>query len=368
MPWTTPTLLQVRQMVRDDITMALPGAIVVGNTVMRVMADAMAGLARLVLKYLDWLALQLMPDTAEKVWLDRHGQIWLVNADGSLGRKNPTAASGTVGISGTAGTFIGTGSIVVAPTGDQFETLETLTLGDPTLQPTEVAVRALNPGVAGNIPAGTPMSLGTPVFGVDSIVSVDLRGGTEIETDTQLRARVLARIRQPPMGGDADDYVQWAMKLPSVTRAWAAPREMGMGTITIRFMCDALRADVGGFPIQDDIDVVRNYLNTVRPVAVKDFFVMAPVSEPINFNLSLTNDSLALRTQIATSVGAMIQEKGNPAHAVDGQLVAGTTIMASWVAEAVNRVTQDFDLTMVDHPMPHNGALATFGTITYPTP
>jgi uncharacterized phage protein gp47/JayE len=355
-------------MVRDDITMALPGAVVVGNTVMRVMADAMAGLARLVLKYLDWLALQLMPDTAETVWLDRHGQIWLVNADGSLGRKNPIAASGTVGVSGTAGTFIGTGSVIVAPTGEQFETLEILTLGDPILQPTEVAVRDLNPGVAGNIPPGTPMSLGTPVFGVDSIVSVDLRGGTEIETDAQLRARVLARIRQPPMGGDADDYVQWAMKIPSVTRAWAAPRELGMGTITIRFMCDALRADVGGFPIQDDIDVVRNYLDTVRPVCVKDFFVMSPVAESINFNLSLTNDSLTLRTQIATSVNAMITEKANPAHTVDGHLVAGTTIMASWVAEAINRVTQDFDLTMDDHPMPHNGALATLGTITYPTP
>jgi uncharacterized phage protein gp47/JayE len=355
-------------MVRDDITMALPGAVVVGNTVMRVMADAMAGLARLVLKYLDWLALQLMPDTADTVWLDRHGTIWLVNADGSLGRKNPASTSGTVGFYGTAGTFVGMGSVVVAPTGDTFETIEILTLSDPTTQPNEVAVRALNAGVSGNIPAGTGMTLQVPIFGVDNIVVVDLRGGTEMETDDQLRARVLARIRQPPMGGDADDYVQWAMKIPSVTRAWAAPRELGMGTITIRFMVDALRADTGGFPIQDDINVVKNYLDTVRPVCVRDYFVMSPVAEPINFNLSLTNDSMALRNQVAISVNAMINEKANPAHAVDGQLVAGTTIMASWVAEAINRVTQDFDLTMMDHPMPHNGALAVLGTITYPTP
>jgi hypothetical protein len=46
----------------------------------------------------------------------------------------------------------------------------------------------------------------------------------------------------------------------------------------------------------------------------------------------------------------------------------GTTILASWVSEAINRVTQDFNLDMEDHPMPHNGALAVLGTITYPTP
>jgi uncharacterized phage protein gp47/JayE len=179
---------------------------------------------------------------------------------------------------------------------------------------------------------------------------------------------VLARIRQPPMGGDADDYVHWAMSIPSVTRAWAAPRELGMGTVTVRFMVDALRPETGGFPTAEDITVVTDYLNTVRPVAVRDFFVQAPVPEPINFGLTLTNDSLALRDQVSASVSAMIDSKAAPAHAVDGQLVAGTTIMASWVAEAINRVTGDFDLTMTDHPMPHNGALATLGVITYPTP
>src|SRR6516162_8149545 len=94
MPWSTPTLYQVRAMVRDDVTTSLQGAAVVGNTVLRVMADAQAGLARLILKYIDWLALQLMPDTAETEWLDRHGQIWLVNADGSTGRKLATPATG----------------------------------------------------------------------------------------------------------------------------------------------------------------------------------------------------------------------------------------------------------------------------------
>jgi len=367
MPWQTPTLRQCREMVRDDITTSLQGAVVIGNTVLRVMADAMAGVGRLTLKYLDWLALQLMPDTAETVWLDRHGQIWLVNADGSLGRKQPVPATGTADFSGIPGTFVPAGTGLVAATGQNYETLEDGTLAD---QPVEIALHSLTPGQDGNLPPGTPLALTAPMAGVVAVSVVDLRGGTEVETDEQLRARVLARIRQPPMGGCAYDYEHWAMSIPSVTRAWTAPREMGMGTVTLRFMCDALRADQGGIPTQDDITVVRNYLDTVRPVAVRDFFVQAPVPEPINFNLSLGEDSLTLRSQVSASVDAMIKEKATPAHQINGELVAGTTIKESWISEAINRITNDFVLDMPggDHPMPHNGAIGVLGTITYPIP
>lgn len=370
MPWTTPSIQQVRGMIRDDITRSLSGAQVTGNTVLRVMADAQAGLAALILRYIDWLARQLMPDLAEKEWLDRHAQIWLVNADGTLGRKNATLASGTVGFTGVEGIFIPVGTELVSPDGSTFyQTLESITLAAQFEQPSEVAVRAINPGAAGNQPPGTSLAMTTPATGVDSNVNViDLRGGQEIESDDQLRARVLARIRQPPMGGCAYDYEHWAMSIPSVTRAWCAPREMGMGTVTLRFMVDALRADTGGFPIEEDLDVVRDYLDKVRPVAIRDFFVESPVPEPINFSLGLVQDSLALRAQVEASCAAMISEKANPAHHVNGELVPATTIMASWIAEAINRCTNDFDLQMADHVMPHNGALATLGTITYIEP
>jgi len=367
MPWITPSLKQVREMVRDDITTSLTGAAVVGNTVLRVMADAQAGLAKLILTYIAWIADQLMPDTAEHEWLDRHGQIWLQNLDGTTGRKGAKIASGTVGFSGTAGIVVPAGTVVVAATGDTYETLDFLTLPDVTLQPAEVAVEALNPGASGNQPSGSVLTPNVPMSGVSSdVVVIDLRGGLDTETDEELRARVLERIREPPMGGDADDYVAWAMSIPAVTRAWCAPREMGMGTVTLRFMVDALRP--GGFPTQEDINVVAAYMDKVRPVAVKDFYVMPCVPEYINMGISLKNDSLNLRSQVTSAVTAMINDKAAPAHAVDGQLVGPTTILESWMSEAINRVTQDFDLDFIDHPMPHNGALAVMGTISWPVP
>jgi uncharacterized phage protein gp47/JayE len=369
MPWTTPTLRQVREMTRDDITSSLQGAAVVGNTVLRVMSDAMAGLANLVLRYISWLALQLMPDSAEKEWLDRHGQIWLVNADGSLGRKGATQASGTVGFTGLPGIIIPEGSVLISPTGQSYETLEFGTLPDTGAQPLEIAVKSINPGADQNQPNGTALAQSVPISGVDGdVLVIDLRGGTDVETDEALRARVLARIRQPPMGGCGYDYEAWALSIPSVSRAWCAPRELGMGTVTLRFMADYLRSDTGGFPTQEDINIVETYLDKKRPVAVRDFFIQAPVAEPINFGLSLVNDSLTARNQVAIAVSAMLLQRAMPAHQVNGELVPGTTVYASWVAEAINRVTNEFELDMQDHPMPHNGALATLGTITYPTP
>src|SRR6516165_5908936 len=122
MPWTTPALRTVREMVRNDVTAALSGAVLIANSVARVMSDAMAGLAHLVLRYIDWLSLQLLPDTAESEWLDRHGNIWLVNADGTTGRKAATLAHGS-------GTFTGT-SLSTLPmfsqlTGGDNQTYET---------------------------------------------------------------------------------------------------------------------------------------------------------------------------------------------------------------------------------------------------
>src|SRR5262245_57306239 len=70
MPWTTPTLRQVREMVRDDITASLHGAAFIGNNVLRVMADAMAGLAHHVLRYIDWLALQQALSAVMATWDD----------------------------------------------------------------------------------------------------------------------------------------------------------------------------------------------------------------------------------------------------------------------------------------------------------
>src|SRR6516162_8227709 len=133
MPWSTPTLRDVRSLVRDSVNASLPGAdATVPNSVLRVLSDNQGALCHLTLEYIDWLSLQLLPDTAETIWLDRHGQIWLVNADGSIGRKQATLANGTIVVTGTVGAPVPSGSILNSSVGTYQTTQQVLIGAGPT--------------------------------------------------------------------------------------------------------------------------------------------------------------------------------------------------------------------------------------------
>lgn len=355
MPWITPSLRQTREMVRDDISAALTGAALVGNSVLRVMADAKAGLAHLTLRYIDWLSRQFLPDTAETEWLDRHGDIWLVNADGTVGRKSATYAEGSVTFTGLEGLVVPIGMQLVGANGVLFETTVEATLGS---QETEIPVRAIDAGVEGNFDAGISMQVVAPMANMDGTVTVvSLTGGADEEDDDDLRLRVLERIRNPPMGGSLEDYVNWTLRVSGVTRAWAA-QEMGIGTITVRFMMDDLRSTNDGFPTPTDIQAVKNYLDTVRPVAVKDYFVQAPLKQRIDFHLTTLNpDTTAVRAAIEESIKEMLDERAAP----------GQTIYAAWKYDAISRATgvRSFNLTTTDDVMLSAGHMAHFGDIFY---
>ena len=368
MPWSTPTLTQVRQNNRDYIVGRL-GAPLVPNSVGRVLADANGGNAHLALQYLDWLSLQLLPDTAETRFLDKWANIYLVNADGSRGRKQATYAAGQITATGTTGTVLPSGTRLTGPTSAAvaYETVADLTLGAALAA---VAVRALDAGAAGNLDAGTRVSLAIGAAGVSgqSVVvgAGGLTGGADEETDDELRVRVLARIRQPPMGGDADDYVNWALEVAGVTRAWCAPNEVAVGTVTLRVMCDDLRASSGGLPTAGDLAAVQAFVDTVRPVTVKEFFVVAPTFQPVNFAIiNMQGDSVALRNAIAASVKTMLRQRAKPAYALNGVLQPATTIPAAWVSEAIFSAAAGafFDLQMSDAVMANDGCLAVLGTI-----
>jgi uncharacterized phage protein gp47/JayE len=331
----------------------------VPNSVLRVMSDVQAAVCHLNLQYLDWLALQLMPDTSEEIWLDRHGDIWLTNADGSTGRKMATLATGSANLLGTSGTVVPMATRLGTGTGGQsvieFETTEEIVLGPAE---TVVAIRALDPGALGNLEPGNPLTVVTTVPGLASAEVVETHGGVDEENDDDLRFRVLERIRNPPMGGSQEDYVNWALRVPGVTRAWCEPLGMGMGTVIVRFMMDVLRSQNDGFPTPFDVHTVRQYIDTVRPVAVKDFFVVAPLRQRVDFVLSnVEPDSSATRAAIEANVRAMLFARASP----------GQTIYGVWKSDAVLNAgdVESFQITIADDVMESPGHMATLGDIYY---
>jgi uncharacterized phage protein gp47/JayE len=369
MPWATPSLSEVRRLNRDYIASRMRVALV-PNSITRITADAQGGLAHMTLQHQEWLADQLMADRAETEWLDRQGNIWLVNADGTKGRKPPTPASGYATFTGTEGTIVPIDTeLRVGTTGGGvvYRTAADAAIGDAK---TIVPVIAIDAGTIGNLAVGDMLSIATSITGVDSaatIVSMD--GGTDQETDDELRVRVLERIRRPPMGGDADDYVQWALAYPGVTRAWCSPKEMGIGTVTVRFMMDDLRADTGGFPGLEDVARVQAWIDQRRPVTTLDTFVVAPLREPVSFTLQdLEPNDASTLALIETNVRDMLLQRAAPAYALDGIAQEAQTIYAAWVSEAVSATSgvEHFRLIMEDHPMPSKGHLAVLGNIIAP--
>ena len=357
MPWLTPTLKVVRTMVRDGVRANLPGSDAnVPNSLLRVMSDAMGALCHLALQYVDWLSKQLLPYTAETEWLDRHGQIWLVNSDGSTGRKMASFSSGLIACTGNQGVIVPADSQLITGNGLFFATTATTVLGSGS---TSVPVQSLDPGAATNLSVGATMSFAAPQAGVDTTATViQLYGGADEETDEELRARVLRRIQQPPMGGDEDDYEAWVLQVPGVTRAWCHALEMGIGTVTVRFMMDDLRADNYGIPLQEDVMAVEAYLDTKRPVAVKDVYVLAPIPFPLSFHIDqLVVDSTATRESIEVSLDDMLFEKAEP----------GGTIYESWLESAISDAigVDHFELRFTTTAMPSPGHLAILGSIIY---
>jgi len=353
MPWQTPTLREVRSLVRDNVRASLPGADAsVPNSVLRVLSDAQGGPCHLTLQYIDWLALQLLPDTAETEWLDRHGAIWLKNSDGTIGRKQATFSEGVVAFSGTDGTIIPTGTRLSGVV--TYETTAEIVIGTG---PTEAPARALEAGAIGNLDGGTELGLMETLAGVDgSIVVIEMDGGVDVENDDDLRIRVLQRIQNPPMGGAVADYVTWALAVPGVTRAWAAP-EQGPGTITVRFLMDELRAEDDGWPQPQDIVAVKDYIDLMRPVTVKDSYVVAPIKQFIDITvLNLQPDTA--EGEVEASILDMLHRMAAP----------GQTIYAAWVSNAIMDAptVRSFTLTTTeDYVMPSLGHMAVLGTLLF---
>jgi uncharacterized phage protein gp47/JayE len=351
----------VRSLVRDQIRGSLPGAdATIPNSVLRVLSDSQGALCHLTLQYIDWLSLQLIPDTAEHEWLDRHGDIWLVNSDGTTGRKLATLASGVADLfADVPGVVIPVGTQLTSGTDIGYETTQLAVASGPNI-PIPVPIRALDPGSAGNLDPGTDIQVVSQIPNIaGGATVVNLDGGTDEETDDELRFRVLARIRQPPQGGSANDYRVWALAVPGCTRAWVSPLEMGIGTVTVRVLFDDLRADDDGWPQLIDLEQVTAYIDTVRPVAVKDFWVLAPIKQRVDVIIKLIDlDTTEIRAAVEASLQDMFFQKAAP----------GQTIFAAWKVQAIMNTANVISVELLDYHddiMQSPGHMAVLGDIVY---
>jgi len=216
------------------------------------------------------VARDMMPDTAGADMLPRHGALYGVT------RKPATSASRSAAlrITGTAGSAYTIGDQLTTVDGLVFQVNATSTLS-PGSGTSDVDVLAVSTGAATRKSAGTIMTFVSPPSGIDAtaVLQLDMNvDGADIEDIGAYRVRILDRIAQPGMGGNANDYRQWAKEVTGIDEAFVWPLRGGLGSVHLA----ALRTGTGASRLlgPTEIDDLKAYIDARRPVGYADFAVL----------------------------------------------------------------------------------------------
>jgi len=327
MPYQRPELQTIVDRMRGDFDASLGLAQRLRRGMLDVLGKVWGGAVHGLYGYGDWIARQILPWSADEENLARHAAWW------NIIRKEATPARGQATFFGENGAVLPAGA-AMAMGGVM---LKATTAGTVDNGAVTVDVEALEPGISGNAPAGVAISLTSPVAGVlpDGVVGQGgLTGGGEAEDDASLLERLKYRVQQPPAGGARTDYVNWALTRNEhgvdVTRAWCYPREMGEGTVTVRFMTDGVG---DGIPSAQAVADVASYIETVRPVTA-EVFVVAPVPVLLTVRIAgLTPATVAARSAVEAELADLIRRESKP----------GGTILISHIREAISIAAGEHD-------------------------
>lgn len=317
MSFNRPALSDIIERDRADIESRLPGADSrLRHSLLDVLMRGHAGTAAGLYGYLDYLARQILPDTADGEHLARHAANW------GIDRKAAVAASGAVAVAGTNGVTIPEATLLSRIDGALYRTIGVITITGGAV---EVPVEAVDGGPEGDAADGTALTLTSPIAGVQSVASVTAAGlatGAVEEDDASLLARLLQRIQNPPQGGSVPDYIRWALEVDGVTRVWVYPEWLGLGTVGVTFVMDAREMII---PLEDDLVLVGDHISGLRPVTAS-VTVFAPIARPVDLTIQLTPATDAVKAAVTAELEDMFARDGEP----------GGTIYLSRLYEAIS--------------------------------
>ena len=349
MPYQRPTLADLVIRIQADFVsrLNLVGA-VLRRSVVAVLSRVFAGVAHGIYGYIEYLSRQFFAVNAEGTFLEDQA------ADYGLTRIAATYASGPVVITGTDAAVVQAGELMQRTDGVQFRTDSDATIVAGTAT---VNVTAVSSGAASNTDAGVVLSFVSPVTGIDSSATVDVGGivdGNDQEGDEGLRARLLDRKQNPPHGGNANDYIQWAKTIAGVTRVWVYPNLYGPGTVGVTFVTDGTDPII---PTPAKVTEVQDYIDTVKPVTA-DVTVFAPTTLAVDFSISITPDTAAVRAAAEAELADLFTRLGEP----------GGVIFLSKINEAISIASGEDNHVLVSPAAdvtPASTEIPILGTITW---
>jgi uncharacterized phage protein gp47/JayE len=335
MPYNKPSLTEIIDRVTSDLSRGLTGVdgSVIRRSLLKILARADAGVVFLLYGYIDWVSKQIIPDTAEKEFLERWAAIFQVT------RKPATYTRRQVIFTGTNDVAIPLNTVIQRPDGFEYVVVTGGVVASGTVT---VTVQSTLPGAESVVDTGIVMTLASPINGINANGTVGGSGkvdGVDEETDDDLRSRLVKRIQEPPQGGSESDYERWALEVPGVTRAWVYPLEDGGGTVAIRFVCDNDPDTI--IPTVEKIEEVQTYIDAPdrRPVTA-NVTVKALVGKALDITTLLSPNNADTQAAVTAEYNDLIRRESEP----------GGTILKSHIREAAS-IAQGEDDNSVTVPV-----------------
>jgi uncharacterized phage protein gp47/JayE len=368
----------LRAQAAADVSAALPGVdALLRYSNVGILADINAALANGHYGYLDWIAKQCTPFTASDEYLEGWAGLKAVI------RKAATVASGSAQFVATTGSIVPGGTPLTRRDGAVYTTTADGTAADGLV--TVPFVAALT-GASGDATAGTAMTLGVAYPGVTStgVCVGPITGGADIESDNNLRTRMLLAYAAPAQGGTFADYQNWALQVPGVTRAWGG-RSMGVGTVTVYIMLDDVRAAQGGFPqgsngcaTQDSRDIpatgdqllVADAIFLIQP-STPIIYVVAPIPNGLTFTIAgLASASTEVKAAVQAALAKALLFGAAPGgtvnviyleSAIASVAGAGAAVLTN-ISATAGTITPGTAGNIISNP----GALAILSDVVFP--
>lgn len=356
MPWPIPyaktiferiaaTIEQKLSDIKTDVDpAALSRAVRSSHGMISLLERPVALEAREIHDHVAFYGRQCFPDTAEEEFVERHAAIW------GIVPRPATAATGDIFVEGTAGTPLAAGIEFSTINGIIVKSTCPVTLDETGSA--RIPVKCVASGIVGNLAAGIAANTVEPFSDIKRaiVAAPGLAGGAEAETWQELRARVLQRIRQPPHGGAAFDYIEWLSAKFDIRAIAVAPEWIGRGSVgLIVAMKDG---NSGRPPSEDEKEAMLDYIGRpgsphgVRPVTAHVVIVSAS-AKILPMRVRVRPFNTATKKAIEDAWAAFILSIGDE-NDEGNETPIGATIYRSRLIEALSAAAGEYAHDLIE--------------------
>ena len=222
--------------------------------------------------------------------------------------------------------------------------------------------------LAVNQDADAPLTLQSPIVGVDDEAKVDfgeLGGGSDQETDPELRVRLLERIQNPVAHFNAAEIISKAKEVAGVTRVFVQNITPAVGRVTIYFMRDN---DDNPIPTASEVTTVKNKILEITPANTDeaDVIVLAATAVPVDFTFSaLTPNTTTMQDAISANLQQFFDERVDVEVSIDED--AYRSAIFNTVDTTTGDLVETFTLSAPSGDVAiTTGEIGTLGNVVYP--